>query len=89
MRRAEIRTKILLLGKLCKMYGDVQADRMTAVRLRGLTKRDGTVPAVAPELLRAATDGHLSNLLGKFHDVKMMDRENEKRPPMRRRASHS
>lgn len=75
IKRAEIRRKILLLGKLSKMYGDIQVERIAAVKLKGITQ-DG-VATMTPALLRAATDG---DVIGNFHKVRRMDRENERRP---------
>lgn len=75
IKRAEIRRKILLLGKLSKMYGDIQVERIAAVKLKGITQ-DG-VATMTPALLRAATDG---DVIGNFQKVRRMDRENEKRP---------
>lgn len=74
--RAEVRRKILMLGKLSKLYGDIQVERMAAVKLRGLTKSG----AATPQLLRAVTDGIL---IGDFKAARKMDLENEKRPPVK------
>jgi len=76
IKRAEIRAKILMLGKISKMYGDIQTERMAAVKLKGLTK--GAAP-ITPTLLRAATDG---SVIGNFKAARQMDRENERRPPI-------
>jgi len=81
-KRAEVKKKILLLGKLSKMYGDIQKERMAAVKLKGLTK-DG-VGTLTPTLLKAASDG---NILGDFNKAREMDAENEKRPSLVRRSS--
>lgn len=82
MKRAEVRRKILMLGKLSKMYGDMQVERMAAVKLKGLTKEGAT--RITPTLLRAATDG---TVIGNFAAALKMDRENEMRPPMHRRKT--
>jgi len=75
-KRAELKRKILLLGRLSKMYGDIQVERLAAVKLRGLTPDGGT--AKAPGLLKAVTD---SAVIGNFTTAKLFDMENEKRPP--------
>jgi len=58
------------------MYGDIQVERLAAVKLRGLTP-DGTKHV--PELLKASTD---SVVIGNFASAKKVDELNEKRPPL-------
>ena len=81
-KRAEVRRKILLLGKLSKMYGDIQVERIAAVKLKGLTK-DGSA-TMTPALLRAATDG---DIIGNFAKARQMDKENERMPSPRRKSA--
>lgn len=71
IKKEALRKKILLVGKLSRMYGTIRTERETEVKLKGLSGAPGTTLPL--------TDTSTVHF-GDFVNVKRADKRNEMRP---------
>jgi serine/threonine-protein phosphatase 2B catalytic subunit len=75
-RNAQIRKKVLAMGKMARMFRTLREEHESILQLRGLA--GGQLPV---GILQRGPDGIRSALRG-FSDAKAFDSSNEKRPAM-------